>query len=92
MLWRRKAHDLIAQASIAKIEIDPLLKSSPKLSNVVSVVESIKKRHGTLIEDALVAAVNLVSGWKAMKSVIPRPRSGVFKADCVAINEIIGTA
>lgn len=71
-LWRQKAHSLIEQASASKIAPDPLLTLAPKLSKVVSVVEGIKKRHGILIKDALIAAINSVPGWKAFKGVIPR--------------------
>jgi hypothetical protein len=77
---------ILFKAVAAKIEPDPLLNSAPRLSKVVSVVEGIKKRHGTLIEDALIAAIRFVPGWTAMKSVIPRPNGSVFKPDCVAIN------
>jgi hypothetical protein len=54
----------------------PLLTLAPKLSKVVSVVEGIKKRHGILIEDALIAAINFVPGWKAFKGVFPVSRKG----------------
>jgi hypothetical protein len=67
MLWRQQAHNLVKKASAAKIAPDPLLRSAPKLSEVVSVVDGIKKRHGVLIEDALIAAINFVPGWQAQK-------------------------
>jgi hypothetical protein len=92
MLWRQEAHNLIKKASAAKIAPDPLLRSAPKLSEVVSVVDGIKKRHGVLIEDALIAAINFVPGWQAQKSAIPRPTGSVFKTDCVALDQASGTA
>lgn len=92
MLWKQKANDLISDAIAANIPPDPLLQSAPKLSEVVSAVEGIKKRHGLLIEEALIAAINLVSGWTASKGVIPRPNKGVFRADCVAYSATTQTA
>ncbi len=53
----------------------------------MSVVDGIKKRHGLLIEDALIAAIKFVPGWTASKSVIPRGAGKVFKTDCVAYNQ-----
>ena len=45
MLWKQRAHDLIKRAEAAKIPTDPLFQSAPKLSEVVSVVDGIKKRQ-----------------------------------------------
>ena len=51
-------------ARAANIRVDPLLRSAPKLSNIdLKVVDRIKKRHGTLIEDALIAAINFTPDW-----------------------------
>lgn len=92
MLWKAKAKDLISGALKAKIAPDPLLKSVPHISQVVSAVESIKKRHGVLIEDALIAAIKKLAHWDAGKSIIPRKNGSVFKTDCVAVNQQAGIA
>ena len=91
-LWRDKAHRLISRSVAATKTIDPLLTSAGKLSEVVSVVDGIKKRHGLLIEDALIAAINFVPGWTAHRGVIPRGAGKVFKTDCVAYNRAAKTA
>jgi hypothetical protein len=91
-LWRDKAHRLISRSVAATKTIDPLLTSAGKLSEVVSVVDGIKKRHGLLIEDALIAAINFVPGWAAHRGVIPRGAGKVFKTDCVAYNRAAKTA
>ena len=74
MLWKRRAHGLISLAVDADVPLDPLLRSVPKLSEVVSILDGIKKRHGLLIEAALIAAINLVPDWTAGKAVTPLGR------------------
>lgn len=91
-LWKQKAHELISRSVAATKTIDPLLTGAGKLSEVVSVVDGIKKRHGLLIEDALITAIKMVPGWTAAKSVIPRGNGKVFKTDCVAYNKVAATA
>jgi hypothetical protein len=86
MLWKQKAHNLISSSAAAQIPPDPLLQKAPELSAIVSVVDGIKKRHGLLIEEALIAAINLVPNWCADRRAIPRKGGGVFRTDCVAIN------
>lgn len=56
LLWKKSASQLIADAKAksAKIPCDPLFGSNPRLSSLVSEIDSIKKRHGLLIERALI--------------------------------------
>jgi hypothetical protein len=63
------------------------LTGAGQLSEIVSVVDGIKTRHGVLVEDALIAAIKFVSSWTAHKSVIPRRGGKVFKTDCMAYNQ-----
>ena len=91
-LWKDKAHQLISRSVAATKTIDPLLTTAGQLSEVVSVVDGIKKRHGLLIEEALIAAINFVPGWTALHGVIPRGVGKVFKTDCVAYNWSAKTA
>lgn len=91
-LWNQRAHQMVAGAVAAGIPTDPLLMAAPRLSEVVSVVDSVKKRHGPLIEDALIAAINGVQGWVAEKSKVPRPGKGYYKPDCIAVNQSTKTA
>jgi hypothetical protein len=46
-LWKDKAHQLISRSVAATKTIDPLLTTGSQLSEVVSVVDGIKKRHGS---------------------------------------------
>ncbi|UYN95213.1 MAG: hypothetical protein KIT25_24920 [Enhydrobacter sp.] len=72
-LWKRRARTIIsdAKAAAAAIPCDPLLKRAQRLSTLVSEIDSIKKRHGRLIEDALLFAINKLPDWTATKERIP---------------------
>ena len=69
LLWKNNAAQLIADAKAksAKIPCDPLFGSNPRLSSLVSEIDSIKKRHGLLIERALIFAINKLPHWQADK-------------------------
>jgi hypothetical protein len=58
LLWKEKARNIIedARSQTAKISCDPLFIQNPKLSALVTEIDSIKKRHGLLIEEALIFA------------------------------------
>lgn len=73
LLWKKHASQLIAaaKAKSASIPCDPLIGSNPRLSSFVSEIDSIKKRHGLLIERALIFAINKLPNWQAAKEKIP---------------------
>jgi hypothetical protein len=91
--WRRLGLALVtdAEREASKMEIDPLLLSAPEMSRLVSAVDSIKKRHGTLIEKALVSAINHVPNWTAERQTAVNYGGETFKLDCFAHNAASGT-
>ncbi len=87
LLWKKHASQLIADAKAksASIPCDPLFGSNPRLSSFVSEIDGIKKRHGLLIERALIFAINKLPNWQAAKEQIPLA-SGKAHLDCLAFN------
>jgi hypothetical protein len=86
--WKKKAREILDKAREAgkANPCDPLFLSNPRLSALVSEVDSIKKRHGLLIEDALIYAINLIPGWVATKKEKITVASGKAHLDCLAYN------
>lgn len=91
LLWKKHASQLIADAKAksASIPCDPLFGSNPRLSSLVSEIDGIKKRHGLLIERALIFAINKLPNWQAAKEQIP-VASGKAHLDCLAFNAASG--
>ncbi len=91
LLWKKNAAQLIADAKAksAKIPCDPLFGSNPRLSSLVSEIDSIKKRHGLLIERALIFAINKLPYWQADKEKIS-VAGGKAHLDCLAFNANTG--
>ena len=91
LLWKGRATKLIADAKAKAAEIDcnPLFSSNSRLSALVSEVDGIKKRHGLLIEEALIWAINKVPGWQASKERIT-VAGGKAHLDCLAFNTALG--
>ena len=91
LLWKKNAAQLIADAKAksAKIPCDPLFGSNPRLSSLVSEIDSIKKRHGLLIERALIFAINKLPHWQADKEKI-LVAGGKVHLDCLAFNSNTG--
>ncbi|WP_186398690.1 hypothetical protein [Stappia sp. P2PMeth1] len=91
MLWKQHAGQLVADAKAksASIPCDPLFGSNPRLSALVSEVDGIKKRHGLLIERALIFAINKLPHWQAAKEQIP-VTGGKAHLDCLAFNANTG--
>lgn len=91
MLWKKHASQIIADAKAksASIPCDPLFGSNPRLSSLVSEIDGIKKRHGVLIERALIFAINKLPNWQAAKEQIPLA-SGKAHLDCLAFNGASG--
>lgn len=91
LLWKNNAAQLIAgaKAKSAKIPCDPLFGSNPRLSSLVSEIDSIKKRHGLLIERALIFAINKLPHWQADKEKIS-VSGGKAHLDCLAFNANTG--
>lgn len=87
LLWKRRGAALAAKAkeSAADIPCDPLFIANPRLSTLVSEIDSIKKRHGLLIEDALIWAINKLPGWEAAKEKIATA-GGRAHLDCLAFS------
>lgn len=87
VMWKNKAAELISRAKnkSATIACDPLFNTNPRLSSLVSEIDSIKKRHGLLIEEALIFAINKLSHWKAMKEKVS-VAGGNAHLDCLALN------
>jgi hypothetical protein len=87
LLWKKHASQLIADAKAksASIPCDPLFGSNPRLSSLVSEIDGIKKRHGLLIERALIFAINKLPHWHAAKEQIPIT-GGKAHLDCLAFN------
>ena len=85
--WKNNASDIVteAKAMAAKHPPDPLLTSNKDLSALVTEIDSIKKRHGLLIEEALIFAINKVPGWSAKKEKI-KIAGGKAHLDCLAYN------
>lgn len=90
-IWKRKARETIdaAKAAAASNPCDPLLTPNPRLSALVSEIDSIKKRHGLLIEEALIFAINKVPGWVASKDKVA-VAGGKAHLDCLAFNASSG--
>jgi hypothetical protein len=86
-LWKNKARQIINAAKVAAATnpCDPLLIPNPRLSALVSEIDSIKKRHGTLIEEALIYAINRIPGWWAGKEKIP-VAGGRAHLNCLSFN------
>jgi hypothetical protein len=84
--WRSLGLNLIGDAEqrASKMEVDPLLRGADDVSRLVSAVDSIKKRHGTLIEYALISAINWVPGWHAEHQAEVKFGGKTFKLDCFA--------
>lgn len=91
LLWKNNAAQLIAgaKANAAKIKCDPLFETNPRLSSLVSEIDSIKKRHGLLIESALIFAINKLPHWRAAKERIS-VAGGKAHLDCLAFNKNTG--
>jgi hypothetical protein len=70
---KRKAREIVADAedAAAKMPPDPLLRSVPRTSAFVSAIDSVKKRHGLLIEEALIDVINRIPNWSATKEKVP---------------------
>lgn len=75
----------MAKQRAADIPCDPLFSANPRLSALVSEIDSIKKRHGLLIEEALIWAINKLPGWEAAKEKIT-VAGGKAHLDCLAFN------
>ncbi len=91
LLWKQHASKLVADAKAKSVTIpcDPLFGSNPRLSSLVSEVDGIKKRHGLLIERALIFAINKLPHWQAAKEQVPIP-GGKAHLDCLAFNSKSG--
>ena len=91
LLWKKHASQLVADAKAksAAIPCDPLFVANPRLSSLVSEVDGIKKRHGLLIERALIFAINKLPHWQATKEQI-QVAGGRAHLDCLAFNTITG--
>lgn len=91
LLWKKRAAGLVADSKVAaaKIACDPLFTSNPRLSSLVSEVDSIKKRHGLLIESALIYAINKLPSWIAKKEQV-LVLGGKAHLDCLAFNSKSG--
>ena len=91
LLWKENANQLIADAKSksASTPCDPLFGSNPRLSSLVSEIDGIKKRHGLLIERALIYAINKLPNWQAAKEQIPVV-GGKAHLDCLAYNAALG--
>ncbi len=87
LLWKKESAKLLADAKArsASIACDPLFRSNPRLSSLVSEIDSIKKRHGLLIEKALIFAIDKLPHWEAGKEKI-KVASGKAHLDCLAYN------
>jgi hypothetical protein len=87
LLWKKNAAKIVADAKAksATIPCDPLFAATPRLSSLVSEIDGIKKRHGLLIERALIYAINKLPHWQAMKEQIP-VAGGKAHLDCLALN------
>lgn len=87
VLWKREGLSLFEAAfrDARKMDVDPLLGGAPRLSRLVSAIDSAKKRHGLLIERALMNAINMVPGWTAEKIRVPTGRRR-REVDCVAFD------
>lgn len=87
LLWKQEANALVskAKASAASIPCDPLFTANRRLSSLVSEIDSIKKRHGYLIEKALIFAINKLPNWTADKEKI-NVQGGLAHLDCLAYN------
>lgn len=46
---------------------DPLFSGVPELSNLVSEIDSIKKRDANILEECLLTAINGCAGWQAKR-------------------------
>jgi hypothetical protein len=91
LLWKQHARKLVADAKAksATIPCDPLFGSNPRLSSLVSEIDGIKKRHGLLIERALIYAINKLPHWHAAKEQIS-VAGGRAHLDCLAFNASTG--
>lgn len=91
LLWKRHASQLVADAKAksASIPCDPLFGANPRLSSLVSEVDGIKKRHGLLIERALIFAINKLPHWQATKEQI-QVTGGKAHLDCLGFNANTG--
>lgn len=91
LLWKKHASQLVADAKAksAAIPCDPLFVANPRLSSLVSEVDGIKKRHGLLIERALIFAINKLPHWQAAKEQI-QVAGGKAHLDCLAFNARTG--
>ena len=87
LLWKKHASQLVADAKgkSAAIPCDPLFSLNPRLSSLVSEVDGIKKRHGLLIERALIFAINKLPHWQAAKEQI-QTTGGKAHLDCLAFD------
>ena len=84
--WKMRGADLVldAENKAQKMEIDPVLRFVPDISRLVSAVDSVKKRHGPLIEEALVFAISCVPGWSAERQTKVSYAGENFRLDCLA--------
>lgn len=91
-LWLVRALELFDQARIqaASHPADPILVAHPGLSRLVTEIDGVKKRHGRLIEDALIFAINRRHGWIAGREAIPVAPGRVRSTDCLAYESASG--
>lgn len=91
LFWKRRASKVIADAKAKALSIpcDPLFEANPRLSSLVSEIDGIKKRHGLLIEDALLFAINKLPHWSAAKDKV-QVAGGKAHLDCLAFNSSTG--
>ena len=80
---------LIKRATEKTFKTDPLLRSFAGLSRSISIVDSLKKSHGLMIEKALVDAINCVPDSRADRRVLKNAGT-TFKTDCYAWNKKSG--
>ncbi len=92
LLWKTQASQLVADAKAksASIPCDPLFGTNPRLSSLVSEIDGIKKRHGLLIERALIFAINKLPDWEARRDEKIPIAGSWLKLDCLAFNATSG--
>ena len=90
-IWTDNANRIINDSmnNAKNIPCDPLLKTGHQLSSFVSEIDGVKKRHGRLLSEALIYAINKTPGWKAHRgrlSVI----KGKSPLGCLAFDSTTG--
>ena len=91
-IWTNNADKIVqdAMSRAQKIPCDPLLRTNHQLSSVVSEIDGVKKRHGTLLSRALVYAISKTPGWKSHRGRIPLA-TGKTALGCLAFESSTGT-